>query len=181
MRIRIANRLLVVMALVTLVLPGGAAADTFDLVAAGVRGGVNDSRNDENFDQYEVYGVFELPWSWQPGAGWVIASRMTGTVGLLRASGDNGGLVSLGVGLEAFRDNSGWIFGLGIRPTLLSRSKYGREDLGGAFYFTSYVGIRYRFGEHFTLGYQFSHMSNAGISSPNPGINMNMLELGYRF
>ena len=175
-----ARRLLMGFATSVLLWPGYAAADTFDLLAAGIRGGVNDSRNNENFQQYEVFGDFELPWSWSYDNGWSIGSRLVGSVGVVRAAGDNGALLTLGPGLDIYHD-SGFTFSLGVLPSLLSRSEYGDEDLGGAFYFTSYLGLSYRFGDHFTLGYRWSHMSNAGISSPNPGLNMNMLVLGYRF
>ena len=42
----------------------------------------------------------------------------------------------------------------------------------------------YRFDhitKHFTLGWRFQHMSNAGIYKANPGLNQQMLSTSYSF
>ena len=172
--------MLLAVLLAGVMLPATAAAEAFDVVGAGVRAGVSDVVTDEVFQQYELYGVFDTPWSWRPGR-WVVATRVTGTLGVLTSAGDTGGLVSLGGGFEFSPESGRFTVGLGVRPTLISREKYGNDDLGGSFHFTSYLGFNYRFGQHITLGYQFSHMSNANTDDPNPGLDMHMLELGYRF
>ncbi len=48
-------------------------------------------------------------------------------------------------------------------------------DLGG--------GIRWRVGERgaVSLGYRFFHISNAGTTSFNPGVDNNVFYLGYAF
>ena len=177
---RVARSLVTATIIATLLSPAYTFADTFDVLALGIRGGVSDDRNDEDFTQVEAFAELELPWSWTFDSGWDIGTRLVGVVGVLTADGDYGALVNLGPGLDIAHD-SGFTIGVGVLPTLISESEYGREDLGGSFHFTSYVGLSYTFAEHFALGYRWSHMSNAGISSPNPGLNMHMLVLGYRF
>ena len=45
------------------------------------------------------------------------------------------------------------------------------EDGGISFYVTPEI----------TAGYRFHHMSNGDMYSSNPGLNMHLLEVGYRF
>lgn len=177
---RVARRLVAGFFLAALLWPVYTSADTFDVLALGIRGGVSDDRNEEDFTQVEAFAELELPWSWEFDNGWGIGTRLVGAIGVLTADGDSGAVFNLGPGLDIYHD-SGFTIGAGVLPTLISRTEYGREDFGGNFQFTSYAGLSYTFGEHFALGYRWSHMSNAGLSSPNPGVNMNMLVLGYRF
>lgn len=65
----------------------------------------------------------------------------------------------------------------GIRPALTDDGVYGGTDLGGNFYFTSFVGARYKFSDSWGLGYQFSHMSNARTNDDNPGLNLHSIIL----
>jgi hypothetical protein len=69
----------------------------------------------------------------------------------------------------------------GINPTVISEDAIGDEDLGGPLQFTSHIGLSYTVQQRFSIGYRFQHMSNAGIYSSNPGVNMHMLEIGYHF
>lgn len=51
------------------------------------------------------------------------------------------------------------------------------------FQFGDHVGVGLRFGEgsKYDLGYRYQHLSNAGIDTPNPGINFHQLRLQYHF
>jgi hypothetical protein len=40
----------------------------------GLRGGVNDNRNDENFEQYEAFATWNLPWSWKFDHDWTLGT-----------------------------------------------------------------------------------------------------------
>jgi hypothetical protein len=42
----------------------------------GLRGGVNDNRNDEDFEQYEGFTTWKLPWSWQCDSGWTLGTYL---------------------------------------------------------------------------------------------------------
>ncbi len=73
------------------------------------------------------------------------------------------------------------LFELGSRLTYLSIDDFGPQDFGGPFQFTSEIGVSYLVCPAFKVGYQFQHMSNAGMYSPNPGLEMHMVEVAYRF
>ena len=38
----------------------------------GLRGGVDDGRNDEDFKQYEGFATWKLPWTHTWGSGWTL-------------------------------------------------------------------------------------------------------------
>lgn len=58
-----------------------------------------------------------------------------------------------------------------------------RRHFSTSFQFGDHVGAGLRFGDHaqYDLGYRLQHLSNAGIDSPNPGINFHQLRFSYHF
>lgn len=71
--------------------------------------------------------------------------------------------------------------GLGVR--LLSQTHLATKDLSTSFQFSPTLGAGLRFGarRQWEVGYRLLHVSNANIRTPNPGMNFNVLRLGYRF
>ena len=65
--------------------------------------------------------------------------------------------------------------------TLLSRHDFSERDVGSLVQFTSYIGLNWDLSSRFRIGYRFQHMSNAGLGSPNPGLNLQVLAASYRF
>ena len=66
----------------------------------------------------------------------------------------------------------------------MSRSAIDVLDFDHGFAFGSHLGLGVRFGtcDCVELSYRFQHLSNAGLGGgDNPGINFNMIRLGYRF
>jgi lipid A 3-O-deacylase len=57
------------------------------------------------------------------------------------------------------------------------------RDFGGNFSFGSHMGFGWLLGakDRYELGYRFQHLSNAGISEPNDGINFHQIRLGYNY
>ncbi len=72
---------------------------------------------------------------------------------------------------------------IGTAPTLMSEDALADRDIGGHFQFTSHVTLGTRLGERqrWQAGVRLQHVSNAGIEDENPGLNVVMVELGYRF
>ena len=70
---------------------------------------------------------------------------------------------------------------MGINPTIISKHKFGDENLGGPFQFTSHIGLNIIFSNQIHIGYRLQHMSNGVLYEHNPGLNTHMIELGYRF
>ena len=69
----------------------------------------------------------------------------------------------------------------GVSPTFLSQYEFGSRDFGTDIQFTSHIGLNWDFAPHWRLGYRFQHMSNAGLASKNPGLNMHLFGVSYLF
>jgi lipid A 3-O-deacylase len=71
----------------------------------------------------------------------------------------------------------------GLGAHLLTRTQIGDKRLGTLFQFGSSVGVGLRFGDkgQYELGYQYQHLSNAGIKQPNDGINFNQIRFRYHY
>ena len=70
---------------------------------------------------------------------------------------------------------------IGVSGTGLTPYRYPSKDFGIPFQFTSHGGVEWHFMHHFNLNYRIQHMSNAQLSSDNPGLNMHMFGLAYEF
>jgi lipid A 3-O-deacylase len=150
--------------------------------SAGVRAGFS-SRDfpRDPFLQSELFNIWNLPWRWRLCDTWTVKPRLELTAGCLSGKEENGFVGTLGPELAFQSDRVPIVFDAGVRPTWLSRYSFGYRDLGLHFQFTSYVGLGWEFSTHWKIGYRFQHMSNAGLGTPNPGLNLHMFELGYRF
>jgi lipid A 3-O-deacylase len=151
------------------------------LESAGVRFGLSPASDDHKFHQAEVTANWNLPWAWSLGSRWRLESRIDASAGWL---GDPGGDAAIGtVGPSLVLRLEGFPVTLegGVSPTLLSRQEFATKNLGSYFQFTSHAGLNWDFAPHWRLGYRFQHMSNAGIGSPNPGLNLHMIGVSYLF
>lgn len=113
-------------------------------------------------------------------------SELEFSAGMLERGGDSAAYVSFGptyripVG-KAHRDR--WFVGFGMHPTYVSESSFEGEDLGGHFFFTSFLGIGTYLDQQRAIGVmlRFQHTSNAGLDNKNPGVDMLGLTFRYRF
>lgn len=170
--------LVIVSLIVFTVLPGNASDGKWNTV--GLRTGINDERNDEFFSKYEVYATFSLPWEWSSAQGWIFGTFIGINAGMVVCE-DNAFVGSIGPGIYLVTPAKNVAISAGIYPTYIGRSKFGREDFGESFQFTSAGGVSLIFHQYWTIGYRFQHMSNGSIANENPGLNTHMIELGYRF
>jgi len=157
---------------------GVAAADWRML---GLRAGISDNRNEEDFRQYEGYAAWNLPFSWELGAGWTLAAYLEANAGVLTGGGTTAFVASIGPGLYFTGLRKRISIYLGVNPTIISRHRFGDDDLGGPFQFTSHIGIDFNIARHFAVGYRLQHMSNFVFYDSNPGLNLHMIEAVYRF
>ncbi len=146
----------------------------------GGRFGLSVARGPE-LRQAETFVSFRLPWSWDLGAQFRLQSRLDFSVGWLGSDNDNAVIGSVVPEVVLRRGGLPVSLELGLGPTLMSRNSFDDRDLGSNFQFTTHIGLNFDLGNHVRLGYRFQHMSNAGIASPNPGLNMNMFAVSYRF
>ena len=158
----------------------GYSKDT-DWRTIGLRGGISDNRNDEDFQQYEGFVTWYLPWARQWDSGWAIGTYLETNAGVLTGGGDSAFVGSIGPGIYISGLNEKFDLSLGINPTIISEHNFGDENLGGPIEFTSHIGLNFNLARHLTVGYRLQHMSNAGIYNNNPGLNIHMIEVGYRF
>jgi hypothetical protein len=147
----------------------------------GLKGGVNDHRNDEDFKQYEVFAAWKLPWRQLWDFGWKFGTYLEANAGVLRGGGESAFLGSIGPGIHFTGFKEKLDISMGINPTIISRHEFGDEDLGGPIQFISHIGLYLNITRHFAIGYRLQHMSNAVLRDTNPGLNLRMIELGYRF
>lgn len=143
----------------------------------GARIGGSADTGREQIAAGEVYLRHALPWTWRPSDGWRLTTHLEGGVAILEGGGDTGAALSVGPVGVWDRNGDRWRFEIGVKPTLLTKERFGTLDLGGQFHFTSHLGIRYQLRPEFAVGYRFQHISNAGISSPNPGLDLHLLTL----
>jgi hypothetical protein len=158
-----------------------AAGNEILLRSIGLRGGIDDGRNDESFNQYEGFATWKLPWTHPWGSGWTLGINFEANAGVLSGGGQSAFVGSIGPGILIIGFREKINISMGINPTVISKHEFGDEDLGGPIEFTSHIGLNLNIARHFTIGYRLQHMSNAVIYDANPGLNLHMIEMGYRF
>ncbi|HLH52416.1 MAG TPA: acyloxyacyl hydrolase [Verrucomicrobiae bacterium] len=153
----------------------------FHLESAGVRFGFDPSGAARNFYQGEVFAQWDLPWSWDLGSSWTLQSKLEASAGCVGESGSEAGIATFGPSLLLGRLNLPISLEGGVNPTLMTRSRFDSKDFGIPFQFTSHIGLNYDVSSRIRVSYRFQHMSNASLSSHNPGLNLHVLGLSYLF
>ena len=71
----------------------------------------------------------------------------------------------------------------GIGPHLLSETRLGNQRYSTALQIGAMLGFGLGFGEkgQYELSYRYQHISNGDIKTPNNGMNLHLLRLGYSF
>ena len=156
-------------------------AGEFRIESAGIRSGFHEPGGSDSFRQTEGFANWNLPWHWDLGRAWELRCRLDLTAGCLTGEGENGFVGTIGPSLVLEQGRFPLVLVGGVSPTVLSRDTFGSTDFGVPFQFTSHVGLRCHLGSHFDVGYRFQHMSNAHLSDHNPGLDLHMFTLGYRF
>ena len=176
---------------VSLSLAGARAAD-FGIDGVGLEGGFSDDDDNGEGSRGGAYLVWDWPVKWFQYGHWYLGGQWE-----LSASywdGDEGDT------------GNGSLGDFGITPVfrIQTDAPYGAiwpfvEGAVGAHFFTDtefgdlHFGINYSFGDHlgagvrlgetgqYELGYRYQHLSNAGLSHHNNGINFHLLRLVYHF
>lgn len=161
--------------------------EEFEWTSVGIRGGMNfkdaglPPGEKEDFEQFDVVGILGFPGSWEAPWDWNARYQMTTSGGALRGNGDAGfiGIMTVGVAITNIPWRTTLDFGLG--GALLSKWKFGRQNVGGPFQFIAHGGWLFHFPGNFLAGYRFHHMSDGTIYGNNRGVDLHMLELRYPF
>jgi Lipid A 3-O-deacylase (PagL) len=145
----------------------------------GIRGGGSFENGD--FQQADAFGAVNLPWLIGSKTGFSVKPRVEVSTGFLESRGDFGFIGSTGPVFELRKGKFPVTLEAGVSLTALSRYNYEDRNLGGWFEFTDHFGLNWHITGHFTVGWRFQHMSNAGIYKHNPGLNQMMLSTSYSF
>ena len=154
-------------------------------LSVGTRGAISASSYNDPFVQVEAFANWELPghrpWRLESASGWYVQSRLDFAAGWLRGRSEDGLIASLGPAFSFGKLKFPLSVEIGCSPTVLSRYRFGETDLGFPFQFTSHVGAMVELGARVSVSYRLQHMSDAGISRHNPGLDLHSIGLSYRF
>ena len=165
-----------------LTVPVTTLAETTPAMEIGLRGGFdsNSSNADEHYDAVELYFFRGLPWGARLIGNTTLSTRFDLGATYLEGGDDEGAMLAAGVDLVlGFWDDS-LELEAGFRPTWMFDHEYGEDDFGGGMQFSSHAGLTVNW-HRAALSYRYQHTSNAGIYDENPGLDLHMVGLGYRF
>lgn len=146
---------------------------------AGFRGAYGYSRSDD-FHQYEVFAAHRMRLSFSLPHDWVAQGYWEMSAGRLSHDETDAFVFTAGPVMVLRKAQSPWFFEIGSRPGLISEHDFGKAEYGGPFQFTSHGGVGFSFRE-LELAYRIQHMSNASIYSKNDGLDIHVVEVGWRF
>jgi hypothetical protein len=146
----------------------------------GGRGGYTFAHKGKDVAEYELFLRRDLPWQWQLSENLRLGFRVEGSIGFLNSNHDNDVIGSLGPDLWLNIGRVARIYG-GGRIVYLDHRLLRENDFGGSIQAIESGGISFFVGPEVSLGYRFQHMSNGDMYKSNPGLNMHLLEVGYRF
>jgi hypothetical protein len=155
----------------------GSAQDFY----AGVRGGTSFDSPQGHFYQGEGFAGWKLPWRWNVCSKWTLRPYVDASAGDLVGLGASGFVGTLGPVIELRYGKFPVFLEGGTSPTYLSRFAYDSKDLGERFQFTSHIGLQWDITKNIAVNLRFQHMSDAGITRTNPGLNVQMLCLRFNF
>lgn len=157
------------------------SAEETNRFSLGARSGFSSTDFGDPFWQTESFMTYDLAQPWSLYSKWTLTPRLEGTLGDLSRNGENGFIGTLGPELVLRFGQFPVVLDTGIRLTLIGRLVYDQRDFGYPLEFTSHAGLEWVISSRWKLGYRFQHMSNAGLGRSNPGVNMNLFGVGYRF
>ena len=155
----------------------GSAQDFF----AGVRGGGSFDSTQGQFYQTEAFAGWKIPWRWDFYSNWTLRPGLDTSAGWITGHDADGFVGTAGPFAELHFGKFPVVLEGGGSPTWLSHHVFGQTNFGEQFQFTSHIGLEWDVTKNFTVGCRFQHMSNAGLASPNPGVNFEMLSFRYNF
>src|SRR3954471_14190802 len=144
----------------------------------GARTGLSASKG--NFQQSEAFSKWNIH-QWPVSTNFLVIPRLETTAGYLESRGKFGFIGTVGPEFVFEYRPVHLELDSGFRATVISREHYESREFGIPFQFTTHIGVNWEFVPNWRMGYRYEHMSNAGLSSSNPGLNMHLLGLSYQF
>ncbi len=114
----------------------------------GFRFATADGGKFNGLTQQAFFADFTLPWRWTTWKNVSIAPRLTVEGGRFESESEHRYFVSFGPSIRLISDarRVPLFVDVGISPTVIDGSKYGDDDFGTSFNFTSHVALGLRFG-----------------------------------
>jgi len=159
--------------------PQASIAESPNGFEMGFSAGVYATKKHEDFEQYDLFATYRLPWNWFFPSDWIIATRLNSTAGALIGGEETGLIISIGPGITVSKSGGRFSLYTGVSAALLSQNEFGKQDFGGPLQFLSHLGIRYQLSRHLAVSYQIQHMSNGHIYSSNPSMDLHIFKLSY--
>lgn len=135
---------------------------------------------DEDFEQYEVFLTHSLPWR-RIGETWSFFTHLDMTAGMIADSEKTTSIGSIGPRFGFHQNDGPMIVDIGSRVTLVGDDKLGVRVLDGPVHFSSHARIGFRLFKKTEIGFRLQHMSNAGLSNRNPGLDLFVIDVGHYF
>ncbi|MBK1829468.1 acyloxyacyl hydrolase [Verrucomicrobiaceae bacterium R5-34] len=150
----------------------------FDTV--GMHGGT-DAESDISIENYEVFATVSTHHVWKLGEQTKLTLKFEGAVGALINEDDTAIYARIGPQLVLSSDALPLSLVASSGPAYLTDHTFENLDLGGGFQFISSIGFDWEINDHWSLGYRWNHISNAGIHDENPGLNLHTIGFSYQF
>jgi opacity protein-like surface antigen len=144
----------------------------------GGRVAVGEGNAEEEFDAYELFLVFDLPWGWDR-ANSRIQTQIELTAGMLEAADQDGFLGTLGPRVAFQTERVSVDVGIGV--AVVGETRFGRQDFGGKSQFTFQTGLAFGLTRNINAGIRYRHMSDAEIHDNGGDLNLILVELSYDF
>lgn len=181
---------LIVFLLLSLLLPVRAnSAGLVSLDAVAIRGGVSGpplfgKNHPYQFQQYDVSATLGLPWQWDLGHGWRLATQLIVSAGALRSAGETNAIGTIVPALRFERHDERFAVTLGGGAAILSDHNWSSQSYGGAVQYVATLGLSTRLYGPIGVGYWLQHYSDAamyGDGDSSRGADMHLFEINYRF
>lgn len=130
--------------------------------------------------QYEVQAAWHLPKEWHHELISEFQISALASWGRLDFYKDGSRYISLGAA-ASYPITSEWETELGFKIGWLDDPVSPGFDLGGHYQMFSHLAFRYRWNDHWATALKYNHISNGNLDTPNPGLDMMLLEIGYSF
>ena len=157
-----------------LIISSSAYADSI-----GVRGAIGEGNTEEEFEAYEGFLVFDLPWAWEQGPTSRLQTQLEITGGVLDGGGVSGFMGTLGPRLAFVTERVSVDFGIGV--AVLGETQFGAQDFGGKSQYIAQVGLAFGLTQRVNAGIRWRHMSDAETHENGGDLNLILLELSYDF
>lgn len=149
------------------------------LYGAGMRAGT--SIMGEDIEQADFFIARQLPWTKSFDCGWNLQASAELSLNILHNEAENGASISVSTDVDLASPQHRYFFLSGVGTGVLEDSAIGDHYFGGPIFFLFHAGTGFHITDNLSLAWRYAHQSNGHIYINNPSLNLNQIELRYRF